>query len=82
MLQERYIPLCSFAPLAVCAISPARQFASPTRVVDFVNYGSSLYSELQGGCGRWRFYLFSIIYYFLSLIFCFLREDDILPYKV
>ena len=23
-------------------------------VVDKVNYGSSLYSELQGGCGRWR----------------------------
>ena len=44
------------------------------RVVDFVNYGSSLYSELQGGCGRWRF--LSIISYFLSIIFCFLREDN------
>jgi hypothetical protein len=47
--------------------SPARQFASPTRVVDFVNYGSSLYSELQGGCGRWRF--LSIFYYLLPLIY-------------
>ena len=37
------------------------------RVVDFVNYGSSLYSELQGGCGRWRF--LSIIYYLLFLIY-------------
>ena len=46
------------------------------RVVDFVNYGSSLYSELQGGCGRWRF--LSILYYLLFLIYYL---QNILPCK-
>jgi hypothetical protein len=62
------IPLTPHPPLAVCAISPkavGRHYSSMPRQL--------------WGVGDGAFYLLSIISYFLSIIFCFLREDDILP---